>query len=147
MRDYESHSVADTERIAAEVADALGLTGGRGGVIALEGDLGAGKTQFVRGLVKALGGDGRDVHSPTFVLLHDYPLANGRHLYHLDAYRVGGSEDFESIGFDELLSATDGGDVVAIEWPSRVADLLPPGTVRVEIVTLSPTARRLTLSG
>ena len=142
----ETHSVAGTERVAGEIAAALGLTDGRGGVVALDGDLGAGKTQFVRGLVRALGGDPALVHSPTFVLLHDYPLPNGRHLYHLDAYRVGG-DDFEAIGFDELLAATDAGDVVAVEWPSRVEELLPAGTICVKIETLSPTVRRITLLG
>ena len=140
----ESHGVADTERVAGEIAAALGLTDGRGGVVALDGDLGAGKTQFVRGLVRALGGDPKLVHSPTFVLLHDHPLPGGRHLYHLDAYRVGG-DDFEAIGFDELLAATDAGDVIAVEWPSRVGDLLPADTARVAITTLSPTSRLIEL--
>ena len=122
MRSWTSTSVADTERIAAEVASDLT----NGGVIALDGDLGAGKTQFVRGLVKALGGDGRQVSSPTYTLLQTYDLANGRRLHHLDAYRVA-SDDFEAIGFEELLDSA--ADVIAVEWPSRVADLLPPGTL------------------
>src|SRR5438874_12041222 len=95
---YDSHSVARTEAIAADLAKQL-----RGGeCLALYGDLGAGKTQFVRGLVRGLGGPARAVSSPTFVLLNVYP--GGRlTVYHLDAYRVAGPEDFEAIGFAELL--------------------------------------------
>src|SRR5205814_621560 len=78
-----SHSVADTERIAAELARTL-----RGGeVIALHGELGAGKTQFTRGIVRALGGDAHAVNSPTFVLLNVYDTPSLR-VFHLDAYRV-----------------------------------------------------------
>jgi tRNA threonylcarbamoyladenosine biosynthesis protein TsaE len=125
---YQSSSVEQTEAIAAELAKQL--TGGE--VIALEGDLGAGKTQFVRGLVKGLGGDGRAVSSPTYMLLNVYD--RGRlTVFHLDAYRVGGADDFEAIGFSELLEQ---GGVVAVEWPGRVPALLP--TQRI-IVWITPT--------
>src|SRR4051794_15134380 len=100
---YESQSVAETERVAASLASTL--VGGE--CIALEGDLGAGKTQFVRGLVVGLGGDGRQVASPTYVLLHVYGgLAHADiggvppmrlAVYHLDAYRVSGEEELEAI--------------------------------------------------
>src|SRR5437763_10940658 len=105
---YDSHSVARTEAIAADLAKQL-----RGGeCIALYGDLGAGKTQFVRGLVRGLGGAARSVSSPTFVLLNVYDT--GRlPVYHLDAYRAHGPDDFETIGFTELLEQ-DG--VVVVEW-------------------------------
>jgi tRNA threonylcarbamoyladenosine biosynthesis protein TsaE len=119
--------VAETEAIAAEMARSL-----RGGeCIALSGELGAGKTQFVRGLLKGLGGDGRMVSSPTFVLLNVYE--GGRlTVYHLDAYRVGGAEDFEGIGFPELLEQ---GGVVVVEWAKRVKSLLPSQRIDVEIKT------------
>src|SRR5437763_7660846 len=113
---YISNSVEETEAVAATIGRAC-----RGGeVIALHGDLGAGKTQFVRGLVRALGGNPRAVSSPTFVLLNVYD--GGRlTVYHLDAYRTSGESDFESIGFGELLEQ---GGVVAVEWPQRVAGLI-----------------------
>src|SRR6059036_3334078 len=88
-----------------------------------------GKTQFVRGLVRGLGGNPRSVASPTFVLLNVYDTGRLT-VYHLDAYRVGGADDFETIGFTELL---DQGGVVVVEWPERVADLLPAGAIRVRI--------------
>jgi tRNA threonylcarbamoyladenosine biosynthesis protein TsaE len=125
-----SHSVAETECIAAELAQAL-----RGGeCIALHGDLGAGKTHFVRGLVRGLDGAERSVSSPTFVLLQVYDTGRLK-VFHLDAYRVHTAEDFESIGFAELLEQ---GGVVAVEWPERVSQILP---VRCISVTLRATAK------
>ena len=138
----ESRSVADTESAAARLARER--FSDRGGVIALDGDLGAGKTQFVRGLVKALGGEGRQVHSPTFVLMHQHPLPGGRTLHHLDLYRLGGEEELESIGFDELLQrCDDAGDIIAVEWPSRAGGLLPAARTRVELLHLDPSRRRI----
>lgn len=131
---HESNSVEETEAIAAALARSL-----RGGeCIALHGDLGAGKTQFVRGLVRGLGGNPHAVSSPTFVLLNIYPAGPPTALtvYHLDAYRVHGSQDFESIGFDELLE--DEAGVVVVEWADRVKELLPPD--RTIHVRLTPVA-------
>ena len=131
------HSVAETEAIAAKLAESLGPND----VIALEGELGAGKTQFVRGLVKALGGDGRAVSSPTFVLLNVYqtPLFA---VYHLDAYRVGGADDFASIGFSELLEQNG---IVVVEWPSRVKEILPAKRIDVFFEITGKTSRKITI--
>src|SRR3954466_13526600 len=105
----------------------------RGGeCVALHGDLGAGKTQFVRGLVRGLGGNPRAVSSPTFVLLNVYDAPGARlTVYHLDAYRVGGADDFEAIGFGELLEQPGG--VVVVEWADRVRELLPSNKLDVWI--------------
>lgn len=132
---YTSDSVQQTESIAAEFASTL-----RGGeCVALHGDLGAGKTQFVRGLVRGLGGPPRAVSSPTFVLLNVYP--GGRLIvYHLDAYRVGGADDFEAIGFPELLEQ---GGVVVVEWAERVRALLPPNCVQIHITPTGKATRRI----
>jgi len=138
---FTSRSVAETEAVAARLAQCLSA----GGAVAIEGELGAGKTQFVRGLVRGLGGEARQVHSPTFVLLHEYACAGGRRLFHLDAYRVG-TDDFEAIGFDELLAATREGDIVAVEWPQRVAELIPEHAIGVRIEVTSPTERVIHVS-
>ena len=133
----------ETESIAAELARTL--TGGE--VIALYGDLGAGKTQFTRGLVMGLGGDGHDVSSPTFVLLNVYETPRLK-VFHLDAYRVSGADDFDAIGFSELLEQ---GGVVVIEWPTRVEDLLPrakAANASTSILeTISAHGRRIRSSG
>ena len=134
-RTFISNSVEETEAIAADFAQSL--VGGE--CITLEGELGSGKTQFVRGLVRGLGGPSRAVSSPTFVLLNVY---NGGRLtvYHLDAYRVSGSDDFEAIGFRELSNAKS---VVLVEWASRVLDEIPYERIAVEIIQLSPSRRKI----
>jgi len=133
-----SNSVKETEAIAAQVAKSL-----KGGeCIALDGELGAGKTQFVRGLVAALGGDPHSVSSPTYVLLNIYDRGRLK-VFHLDAYRVGGADDFEAIGFAELLEQRG---VVVVEWAERVHDLLPKSVIRVKIEAVGETERRIEVS-
>ena len=130
-----STSVEQTEAIAAELAATF-----RGGeCVALDGELGAGKTQFVRGLVRGLGGNPRSVSSPTFVLLNIYDSGCLR-VFHLDAYRVSGADDFESIGFSELLEQRG---VVVVEWAQRVASLLPSEVIRVTITTTDEMHREI----
>ncbi len=132
-----SRSVSQTEQIAADLA----CTIRPGDCITLTGELGAGKTQFVRGLVKALGGDGRAVSSPTYVLLHVYPTPTTQ-VFHLDAYRVHGSDDFQQIGFEELL---DQQGIVIIEWPSRVKELIPSNHISVNIEHAGEDERVITI--
>jgi tRNA threonylcarbamoyladenosine biosynthesis protein TsaE len=130
---HDSQSVEQTESIAAELARTLKA----GECIALDGELGAGKTQFVRGLVRGLGGDGQRVSSPTFMLLNVYDTPRMK-VFHLDAYRVSGADDFDSIGFSELL---DQGGVVVVEWADRVGALLPPNHISIRITPAGPTRR------
>ena len=130
-----THSVAETERAAARLAQSF-----RGGeCVALHGELGAGKTQFTRGIVRALGGDPHAVSSPTFVLLNVYQTA-GLKVFHLDAYRVHGSDDFDAIGFSELMEQNG---VIVIEWPTRVESLLPRRRIDVTLKALSPHTREI----
>ena len=134
-----STSVEQTEAIAAQLAATL-----RGGeCVALDGELGAGKTQFVRGLVRALGGNPRSVSSPTFVLLNVYDSGRLK-VFHLDAYRVNGADDFESIGFGELLEQRG---LVVVEWAHRVASLLPSDVIHVTIATIDETTREIEVEG
>ena len=135
--EHLSKSVDETEQIAIELSKTL-----RGGeCIALEGELGAGKTQFVRGMLKGLGGEPRSVSSPTFVLLNVYDTGRFK-LFHLDAYRVQGADDFESIGFVELLEQ---GGVVVVEWASRVAALLPANRIAIAIEHVDDHTRRIVI--
>ena len=136
-QEHVSSSVEQTEQIAIELSRSL--AGGE--CIALEGELGAGKTQFVRGLLRGLGGDARSVSSPTFVLLNVYDSGRLR-LFHLDAYRVGDAEDFESIGFRELRER---GGVVVVEWASRVAAVLPPNRIAISFEHIDEHARRIVI--
>ncbi len=133
-----SHSVHQTEAIAAELARTL--SGGE--CIALYGELGAGKTQFVRGLVAGLGGNPHTVSSPTFVLLNVYDAGRLK-LFHLDAYRLGGADDFEAIGFAELLEQ---GGVVVVEWADRVQSLLPGQRIEIRMGTTGPSTRTVDIT-
>ena len=94
-----------------------------GTVLALCGDLGAGKTHFVKGLAAGLGTDAA-VTSPTFTLIHEYP--GGRlPLFHFDLYRLESEDELLRIGFDDYL---DAGGVLALEWAEKFPALLPPQT-------------------
>lgn len=97
-------------------------------VILLSGDLGAGKTTFSRGLAAGLGADADAVASPTFTIRMDH-AGETRPFVHIDAWRIG-SEDLESIGFDELLTSNA---VIAIEWPEKIADAIPADHLRIAI--------------
>ncbi|MEX0900272.1 MAG: tRNA (adenosine(37)-N6)-threonylcarbamoyltransferase complex ATPase subunit type 1 TsaE [Gammaproteobacteria bacterium] len=93
---------------------------GRAGVIALSGELGAGKTTFVRGLLRALGHTGA-VRSPTYTLVEPYDLA-GQRILHLDLYRLAGNTDLVALGLRDEL---DGATLLLVEWPERAQSALP----------------------
>jgi tRNA threonylcarbamoyladenosine biosynthesis protein TsaE len=113
MATFISHSPAETESLGG----AWGRAAQRGWVIALSGELGAGKTQLVKGMARGLGIAAR-VHSPTFTLVNEY--GGGRlRLFHLDLYRLETSEQILSAGLEELLPP-DG--VAVIEWAERLED-------------------------
>jgi len=133
--DQTVHSLAETWRLAAGVTSLLP----RGGVVALSGDLGVGKTAFVQGIAHTLG-IARPVTSPTFTLVGDYTGPGGR-LVHMDLYRLTGPDDLLAIGFPDYLES---GAIVAIEWPERAGDLLPPDAVQVALTVLPDrTSRRI----
>ena len=112
-------------------------------VILLDGELGAGKTCFVRGLCEGLGGDPTQVNSPTFVIMQEYEVDGGIRLVHIDAYRLSGTEELDTIGWDELLS--DPLTIIAIEWPSKITDALPEYAITVSIEHLKEHERLLTI--
>lgn len=130
---YESHDEQGTARFAEALADALPERA----VVALNGTLGAGKTRLVQALAAALGVDRRDVVSPTFVLVQEY---HGRRpIYHFDAYRLAGEEEFWALGADEYFSAPA---LCVVEWAERVAGCLPAERLEIVITVLGPTQRR-----
>jgi tRNA threonylcarbamoyladenosine biosynthesis protein TsaE len=109
------------ESATADFARALAPCLRPGDVVALSGDLGAGKTAFARALIRALTDAGEDVPSPTFTLVQIYDAPAGA-LYHFDLYRIESAEELVEIGWDEALD--DG--IVLVEWPDRAGKLLPP---------------------
>ncbi|WP_432800158.1 tRNA (adenosine(37)-N6)-threonylcarbamoyltransferase complex ATPase subunit type 1 TsaE [Poriferisphaera sp. WC338] len=109
-----------------------------GEIIGLIGDLGAGKTQFVRGLAEGLGIRGEVVSSPTFVVMQEYEQedCDGEEslvLVHIDAYRLESARDLASIGWDEEGNEIREGAVVAIEWANMLESFLPDDTLHVNI--------------
>lgn len=128
-----THSAAETEAIA----ERLGATFRGGEVVLLRGELGAGKTAFVRGLARGLGADPFEVASPTFVLMTSYP---GRlTLHHVDLYRLGGQADRE-LGLEELPGPRG---VLAIEWPERLSFVPWSRIVEVDLEHAGEDARRI----
>ena len=111
-------------------------------LVTLSGELGAGKTAFVKAMARELGVS-ENVHSPTFVLEKVYTLPEGGHfkrLVHLDAYRLERGAELAPLGFGELLRNTD--NLVLLEWPERVQDALPEPFARLSL-TLEPDGSRL----
>jgi tRNA threonylcarbamoyladenosine biosynthesis protein TsaE len=129
VRSGSEHTTRSEDETASLARD-LAATLRAGDVLLLSGNLGAGKTAFVRGLAAGLGIDPHDVSSPTFTLVHEY--RGGRlTLYHVDLYRLERAAT-EDLGLEEL-GARDG--VLAIEWPDRLTHSLPAAkNVRLEIV-------------
>ena len=129
-----TRSQEDTQHVARDLAAALKA----GDVLLLSGNLGAGKTAFVRGLAAGLGIDPEEVSSPTFTLVHEY--RGGRlTLYHADLYRLE-KVATEDLGLEEM-GISDG--VLAIEWPDRLSHALP-GARAVQIEIVDESTRRIT---
>jgi len=130
---FRSRSAADTRRAAAALGAAIdsALAGGGSGpvVVALIGPLGAGKTEWVKGLAEGLGVAAESVTSPTFVIASEYPGA--RPLAHVDFYRLESEGELEAAGFVDLL---DPDRVVAVEWADRFPDAHPEERIEVRIV-------------
>lgn len=127
-------SVEETQEIARALAqDMKRMESDHARVIALEGNLGAGKTTFVQGFARALGIK-EAVQSPTFVLMKMYELKqqkNLKRLIHIDCYRMESSREIEHLGLRELFNDKDA--VIVIEWADRIKDVLPKHTVWISL--------------
>ncbi|MBV8140912.1 MAG: tRNA (adenosine(37)-N6)-threonylcarbamoyltransferase complex ATPase subunit type 1 TsaE [Verrucomicrobia bacterium] len=129
-----SSNLEETRSIGAELVG----NAAAGTVLSLIGDLGAGKTEFVKGLALGLG-ISDPVTSPTFTVLHEY--RGGRlPLFHFDFYRLQVEGELDEIGFDEYLNA---GGVCAIEWGDKFANRLPPGSMKIFFSIDSRTRREI----
>lgn len=141
---HQTRNAAQTVALGARLAHTLRP----GAFVALEGELGAGKTQFVRGLAQGLGLRTDTVSSPTFVIVNEYDRAadtGGARcpLVHVDAYRLGGAEDLDALGWERLI---DGSAVLAVEWPGRIAGRLPARRIEVVIEHAGGDTRRIRIT-
>jgi tRNA threonylcarbamoyladenosine biosynthesis protein TsaE len=134
-------SVSD-ETGMVRLGELIGLSLQGGMVLGLSGELGAGKTRFVKGLAKGMGIDPEDVTSPTFTMISEH---NGRlPLYHMDFYRFEKNRDASEIGVDEYF---EGSGVCAIEWADRLPDILPPDSIRIRITVKAEGIRDVEIGG
>ena len=124
-----SNSEAETEALAAKIAKAIS----NGAVVALHGDLGAGKTVFARGFARALGIT-EPITSPTFTIVQEYSYSGGR-FYHLDLYRIDNADAALAFGVDEFLYGHKGATL--LEWSERIKPILPPSTIHIRIESSS----------
>lgn len=129
-----SSSEEETFRIAKAYAKGVKP----GDVICLEGDLGAGKTHFVKGFAEYFGVDRNEVSSPTFTIINEYD--GDLPIYHFDCYRLEHPEEALEIGAEEYLYGTG---ICIIEWPEKIEALLPAHAKRITLTSVSPDKRRI----
>lgn len=135
--EFLTHAPEDTEALGA----ALGKILSPGTVLAYEGDLGAGKTAFTRGLARGLGCD-EPVTSPTYTIVNEY-LSGRLPLFHFDMYRLTSADDLWDIGWEDYLER---GGICAVEWSENVADAMEDA-IRIRIEKLGDEERRITIEG
>ena len=137
MQEFITTSESETEALGAKLAASLP----GGSVVAMYGDLGAGKTAFVRGMARGMGLQVR-VSSPTFTIVNEY--LGDRGLIHFDMYRLSGADELFDIGWEDYLAR---GAVCAVEWSENVEDAFFGDEIRVRIEKLSDTGRKITIEG
>ncbi len=145
---FLSKSVEETNKIAADFLSNLSTGNTSATVVGLFGDLGSGKTTFTQAIAKNLGVE-QVVTSPTFVIEKIYPILNSKFkfpystLIHIDAYRLDLGQELLSLGFAELLN--DPKNLILIEWPERVAEILPKNLIKINFKFISETEREIEL--
>ena len=137
MAEFFSSSERETEALGARLAAVLP----GGSVVAMYGDLGAGKTAFVRGMARGMGLNCR-VSSPTFTIVNEY--LGERELIHFDMYRIGSADELFDIGWEDYLNR---GAVCAVEWSENVEDAFFGDEIVVRIEKLGDTERKITIEG
>ena len=137
LKIFYSESENDTEKIGAEFSS--GLNGGT--VVAMYGDLGAGKTAFVRGMARGMGLSCR-VSSPTFTIVNEYP--GSPELIHFDMYRLSSAEELFDIGWEDYLNR---GAICAVEWSENVKDAFFGDEITVTIEKTGDNSRSITIEG
>lgn len=139
MKKFISKNQKQTNEIAKEFVKTLKT----GDIVLLQGDLGAGKTTFVKGIVSALHGNPDDVTSPTFTILNEYDLPQYP-IYHFDLYRLSNPNELYNIGYEEYFY---GDGVCFIEWPERAEEFFDKNVKIVQINKLGESQREIVFQG
>ena len=134
--EYFSENLKETQEIGKNLAEEIK----KRRIFIIKGDLGAGKTTLVQGFAKGLGIT-QKVNSPTFILMNKYPLKKNKFLYHLDLYRINKKKELESLDIKELINNKN--NIVIIEWPEKIKDILPKDTVCIEMKVLEENKRKI----
>ena len=134
MEEYISKSNEETLNIAKNFAETLKI----GDIILLDGDLGAGKTVFSKGVVSKLSNDEITAVSPTFVIVNVYNTSPP--VYHFDLYRIGDESELDAIGAYEYFY---GNGICLVEWPSRALDVFPENAIKVNIEKINDNERKI----
>ena len=129
LKEIITNSPEETEAVGFELAEMLKNDLTLPPFIALYGDLGVGKTAFVRGFTKVFSPTAL-VRSPTFALVNEYPTKGGRRVFHFDMYRITDEDDLYSIGYYDYL---DDGSICLVEWSENIPYAIPDEHIRVEI--------------
>lgn len=154
MKDLEitTKSAEETRQKAGEFMETIlarlkagkhGETEERAALVCLWGDLGSGKTTFTQGIAKKLGVK-ETVNSPTFLVMKKYVLAGenkGINLYHFDLYRISKAEEMLDLGWKEIIA--DKNNLVVVEWPDKIVEILPPWRIDLKFDLISENARRI----
>ncbi|SRR5258708_5735544 len=141
MKKIITTSFEETQQLGFDFAKML-----KGGaVLALYGDLGSGKTTFMQGLARGLGIT-RNIISPTFLIMRSYEITKKglKHLYHLDLYRVEEASKAMDLGINELMGEPK--NIVAIEWPDKIENLLPEKRINIYFAYLGDDKRQIQIS-
>ena len=129
LKEIITNSPEETENVGFAVAELIKNDNSVPSFIALFGDLGVGKTAFVRGFAKVFSPNAL-VRSPTFALVNEYPSNSGRRVFHFDMYRITDEDDLYSIGYYDYL---DDGSICLVEWSENIPYAIPDEHIRVEI--------------
>lgn len=138
MQIIKTKSIEETKKLAKKLAKKFQA----GGILALSGELGAGKTTFAQGFAEGLGIKNKII-SPTFLIIRQYPIPNRKNFfYHIDLYRLE-NIDMKSSGLEEILNNPE--NIVLIEWAERIKDAHTKNAVRIILESLSSTERSVKL--
>ena len=129
LKEIITNSPEETEQVGFELARLLENDTTLPSFIALYGDLGVGKTAFVRGFTRVFS-PAALVRSPTFALVNEYPTRGGRRIFHFDMYRITDEDDLYSIGYYDYL---DDGSICLVEWSENIPYAIPDSHIRVDI--------------